>query len=48
MTKKFGKHLQPTYEQLFRPYRVASAVRTMISNTGDRTRNNRIQKMKLY
>ena len=46
MTRKSGEHLHTTYRntgQLFRPYLVSSAVYTMISPTGDRTSDHRMQ-----
>ena len=46
MTRKSGEHLHTTYEntvQLFRPYKVSSAVYTVISTTRDRISNHRMQ-----
>ena len=46
MTRKSAEHLRTIYGntgQLFRPYEVSSAVYTVISTTGDRTSDHRLQ-----
>ena len=50
MTKKPDKHLRTTYENtglLFRPYYVPSIVYTVISTTGDRTSDQRVETLQL-
>ena len=46
MTRKSGEHLRTTYGNtghLFRSYKISSVVYTMISATGDRTSDHRLQ-----